>query len=185
MSHGADLPGHAPQRDAAGEGFLGAADRVLAWVNDKLLVASMGALLAAAGVLTLSVLTRYFLKLPTEWQDEASVFLMVGATFGCGAYVQSYRGHVGIGALASVLSPRANRIRLLLSDLVALFFCTFFAWKSWSLLREAVVDHQTTSSSWAPPLWIPYGIMAGGMTLVALQLLLQTAGHFRRQEVAR
>jgi TRAP-type C4-dicarboxylate transport system permease small subunit len=125
------------------------------------------------------VVTRYFFKVPTDWQDEASVFLMVFATFGCGAYVQSYRGHVGIAALASVLPPRLNRLRLLLSDVVSLAFCDFFSWKCWTMLREAVEDHQTTSSSWGPPLWIPYGAMALGMTLLAMQLALQVAGAGR------
>lgn len=184
MSSPAEIPGHAPRRDPAGEGLLGALNGALAWLNDKLLLAAMVALLGAAAVLTLSVVTRYFLKVPTDWQDEASVFLMVFATFGCGAYVQSYRGHVGIAALANVLSPRANRVRLALSDLVSLFFCGFFAWKSWAMFKEAVEDHQTTSSSWGPPLWIPYSAMALGMTLVALQLALQLAGHFRAREVA-
>jgi TRAP-type C4-dicarboxylate transport system permease small subunit len=179
VSHDAELPGHVPRRDPEGEGPLGAVNRALARVNGALLLLSMAALLGAAGVLTLSVVTRYFLKVATDWQDEASVFLMVFATFGCGAYVQSYRGHVGIAALASVLPARVNRVRLIGSDLVSLLFCAFFSWKSWSMFREAVVDHQTTSSSFGPPLWIPYSAMALGMTLVALQLALQLVGHFR------
>jgi TRAP-type C4-dicarboxylate transport system permease small subunit len=182
VSHGAELPGHLPQRDPAGAGLLGAADRALAWLNEQLLLASMVALLGAAGVLTLSVVTRYFLKVPTDWQDEASVFLMVFATFACGAYVQSYRGHVGIAALAGVLSPRANRVRLAASDLISLLFCALFAWKSWSMFHEALVEHQTTSSSWGPPLWIPYSAMALGMSLLSLQLAVQLAAHFRPRE---
>jgi TRAP-type C4-dicarboxylate transport system permease small subunit len=169
VSHGADVPGPAP----LSAGPLAAA---VARLNEALLLASMVALLGAAGVLTSSVVTRYLFKVPTDWQDEASVFLMVFATFACGAYVQSYRGHVGIAALASVLSPRLNRLRLLLSDVVSLAFCAFFSWKCWTMLMEAVEDHQTTSSSWGPPLWIPYGAMALGMTLLALQLALQVAG---------
>jgi len=39
-------------------------------VNDKIMVVSTVALLAAALVLTLGVLLRYFLKMPTDWQDE-------------------------------------------------------------------------------------------------------------------
>ena len=61
----------------------------------------MVALLAASLVLTSSVLTRYFLKASTDWQDETAVFLLVGATFLCGAFVQSIRGHIGIEAVAT------------------------------------------------------------------------------------
>jgi TRAP-type C4-dicarboxylate transport system permease small subunit len=173
----------AAARAPAGARSLAA--RGLQVLNGALVSLSALALLAAAGVLTFSVLSRYLLKLPTEWQDEASVFLMVGATFLCGAYVQSYRGHVGIEALATLLPRRLDRARRLLCDLVSLAFCAFFSWKSWTLLREAVVDHQTTSSSWGPPLSIPYALMAVGMTLVAAQLGLQVAAGLGAREARR
>jgi len=138
--------------------------------------ASMLAMLLACAILTSSVATRYFFKLPTDWQDEASVFLLVGAIFLSGAYVQAHRGHIGIGVLAGLLPPRWDRLRLRLCDLLSLLFCAFFAWKSWTLLLEAVSEGQTTDSTWAPRLWIPYGLMAAGMTLLSLQLALQLGG---------
>jgi TRAP-type C4-dicarboxylate transport system permease small subunit len=60
-----------------------------------------------------------------------------------------------------------------LSDLFTFVFCAFFSWKSWTLLVEAVHDGQTSNSSFGAPLWIPYGAMAVGMTVLALQVLLQ------------
>lgn len=148
-------------------------ERMLGFVNRCVFAVGMIALLVASAVLTSSVVSRYFLEASTDWQDEAAVFCLVGATFMCGAFVQSSRGHIGISAISTLLSARANRARLVLVDLMSLAFCAFFAWKSWTLLRDAWVDHQTTSSSWAPPLWIPYSLMAVGMTLLSLQLALQ------------
>ena len=149
--------------------------RALAAANRVMVGFGMLALLAASLVLTSSVVTRYLFKASTDWQDETAVFLLVGATFLCGAFVQSIRGHVGIEAVSTLLSKRADAFRRIGVDLLCLAFCGLFAWKSWTLLHEAWVDKQTTSSSWAPPLWIPYLLMSLGMTLLALQLVVHVA----------
>lgn len=145
----------------------------LYYINWVVVFVAMFALVAAALVLSYSVVVRYLFKSPTDWQDEMAVFLLVGVTFGCGAMVQAHRGHVGIGVLESVLSPQFNSLRLLLVDTMSGLFCTFFAWKSWTLCAEAWREGQTTSTTWAPPLWIPYSLMAAGMTLLVLQLFCQ------------
>src|SRR5712671_6202168 len=163
----------------------GAADRILAFVNDLMVKASSAALVAAGFVLTYSVIVRYFLKISTDWQDETSVFLIVGAVFMSAAAVQARRGHVGIEAVAVLLSRRANRVRLFLVDLVSLAFCVYFAWKSWTLLHEAWVDDYHSGSTWGPPLWIPYSLMTVGMALLSIQILLQVMGELRRRSRAR
>jgi TRAP-type C4-dicarboxylate transport system permease small subunit len=151
---------------------VGGLERAMRALNRVVIVPCMAALVVAAALLSTSVVARYFLRVPTDWQDETSVFLLVGATFMSGAFVQAQRGHVAIDVLASLLPPRLNRLRLLLVDLISLLFCAFFSWKSWTLLREAWVDGQTSNSSFAPPMWIPYSLMAVGMTLLSLQLLV-------------
>lgn len=185
MSHGIELEGReAPPTPEVG-GALGHVLRLQAKVNRAVLFLSMFALLAACAILTGSVFLRYFLKIPTDWQDEMSVFLLVGAMFMCGAYVQSQRGHIGIEALAGFFSPAANRVRLLFCDIASFAFCAFFTWKTWSMLHEAVIEGQTTSSSWAPPLWIPYGLMAVGMTLLTLQILLQILSSVNHKGISK
>jgi TRAP-type C4-dicarboxylate transport system permease small subunit len=150
-------------------------------VNRLILALSAAALVAGSAVLTWSVAARYFLHMPNEWQDEVSVFLIVGAVFMSGAAVQARRGHIGIEAIATLLSPRANRIRQTIIDLASLAFCAFFAWKSWSLLAEAISENFHSGSTWGPPLWIPYSLMSAGMTLLSLQLLLQVLDPLRPQ----
>ena len=160
---------------------MGALERALAGVNKLTLLFGMVALLVASFVLTYSVFSRYLFKAGTDWQDEVAVFCIIGAVFLCGAWVQAQRGHVGIEAVASILPPRANYVRMIVVDVMTLAFCAFFSWKSWTLFHEAWVDKQTTSSTFSPPLTIPYGLMAAGMTLLVLQVLLQTAAHFVRK----
>lgn len=154
-------------------GFLRPLALLLLWINKAMVLLGMLALLVASLVLTYSVVSRYVMQASTDWQDEAAVFCLVGATFLCAAFVQGIRGHVGIEAVATLLPDTVNRWRLVAVDLMCLAFCTFFSWKSWTLFHEAWVEQQTTSSSWAPPLSIPYGLMALGMSLLCLQLLVQ------------
>ena len=162
------------------DGLLGRIGGWLETINRWAVRLSMLALLAAAMVLTYSVVSRHGFGQATDWEDEFAVFALVGATFLCGAWVQSQRGHLGIEALAAVLPPVVNRARVLATEVGSFLFCAFFSWKSWALFREAVAEHQTTASSWGPPLAVPYAFMAAGMTLLTLQLLLQVVAGFAR-----
>ena len=172
ISEGGGTPGPAeppaPNRAAAWVA------RALVRTNRAVVAIGMIALLAASIVLTYSVVSRYFFHAATDWQDEVAVFCIVGAVFLSGAWVQAQRGHVGIEAIVSILPPGANRVRILMVDVLSAAFCAFFAWKSWTLFHEAWVDKMTTSSTFAPPLTMPYGLMAAGMTLLVVQLVLQT-----------
>ena len=171
-------PRPASEVDPATPSMLMPLAMLLVRVNHAMVAFGMVALLAASAVLTSSVVTRYLFKSSTDWQDETAVFLLVGATFLCGAFVQSIRGHIGIEAVSSLLPSTLDRVRLLLVDVLSLCFCALFAWKSWTLLHEAWVEGYYSATSWAPPLWIPYGLMALGITLVSLQFVVQAAASF-------
>src|ERR1700676_1202752 len=158
---------------ATGHSPVAVLERALSFCNNVIVVFAAVALIAACIILSYSVLGRALFHSPNYWQDEAAVFLLVGATFMSSAYVQSQRGHIGIEAFVGLLSPMANRIRLWLLAVARLLFCAFFAWKSWTLTHEAWVDGQVSNSMWSPPLSIPYGLMAVGMTLLCVQILLQ------------
>jgi len=160
--------------------LLQTADRLVSAINKLMLFLGSLALIAASVILSYSVASRALFGATTDWQDEAAVFCLVGATFLCGAYVQQFRGHVGISAISTMLPKAVNQLRVVLIDIASCAFCAFFAWKSWTLFHESWVDGQVTSSSWAPPLWIPYSMMAFGMSLLALQILLQVFGDLSK-----
>ncbi len=152
---------------------VAAINQLLTWCNRVIVVLASIAMIAACLVLSYSVLTRELFQMPNYWQDEAAVFLLVGTAFMTSAWVQQQRGHIGIEAFVSLLSPLANRVRLWLVDVASFAFCVFFTWKSWTLAYEAWDDGQVSNSMWSPPLDIPYGLMALGMSLLCAQLLLQ------------
>ena len=183
MAHGLDEVGPATEAVSATD-TAGPAGRLLNLVNRYIVILSSVALVIAACVLTYSVITRYFLHLSTDWQDEMSVFLIVGAVFMSAAAVQARRGHVGIEAIVGLLSPRVNHIRQILVDVATFIFCAYFSWKSVLLLHEAIVEGFRTSSTWQPPLWIPYSLMTAGMILLSLQVLLQIVVQLRHRSAA-
>src|SRR5436309_9372602 len=168
-----DLPGV-----ATGNPLVAALGQALALCNNVIVFVAAIALIAACAILSYSVLSRALFHAANYWQDEAAVFLLVGATFMTAAYVQQNRGHIGIEAFVGLLPPLANRIRLWLVDAVTFLFCAFFAWKSWTLAHEAYVDGQVSNSMWSPPLAIPYSLMALGMSLLCVQILVQLALPF-------
>ena len=184
MMHG-PLPDQNDRTETVtGSGPVALLERALAFCNNIIVILAGLALIAACVILSYSVLGRALFHSANYWQDEAAVFLLVGATFMTAAYVQGERGHIGIEAFVGLMSPLANRIRLWLVDVASLLFCAFFAWKSWTLAHEAWVDGQVSNSMWSPPLAIPYVLMALGMSLLCLQILLQIiipfAGASRR-----
>jgi TRAP-type C4-dicarboxylate transport system permease small subunit len=176
VAHGLDFIETEPATAAAPQG---AADRILAGINAIVVNLSSAALVVASFVLTYSVVVRYFLKISTDWQDEMSVFLIVGAVFMSAAAIQAGRGHVAIEAITAVLPPRVNMIRQIVVDAASFVFCAYFAWKSWLLLLEAWVEGFHSGSTWGPPLWIPYSLMTAGMLLLSLQILLQVVHGLR------
>jgi TRAP-type C4-dicarboxylate transport system permease small subunit len=184
MQHGLDSVETDLVPRPATAGGAGVVERAFDQLNRLIVTLSSVALVAAACVLTYSVASRYFLHFSTDWQDELSVFLIVGAVFMSAAAIQAQRGHVAIEAIVSVLPPRVNRVRQWLADAASLAFCGYFAFKSWTLLDEAWVENYHSESTWGPPLWIPYSLMAIGMTLLTFQLLLQVAKPLRARAAA-
>src|SRR5450759_1153295 len=79
---------------AAGNALLAAFERALSFCNNIIVVIAALALIAACAILSYSVLSRALFHSANYWQDEAAVFLLVGATFLTSAFVQGQRGPV-------------------------------------------------------------------------------------------
>jgi TRAP-type C4-dicarboxylate transport system permease small subunit len=167
------MSGHHQSGAGVTPAMQGPLERFMDALNRWIARLSGAALIGASLVLTSSVVMRYFLNSPSDWQDELSVFLIVGAVFMSSAGVQSVRGHVGIEAFAVLLPPGAERVRRWIVDLLSGLFCAYFSLKAWGLWHEAFSEGYRSGSSWAPPLWIPYLMMALGMSLLSVQIACQ------------
>ncbi|MGA7104361.1 MAG: TRAP transporter small permease [Candidatus Deferrimicrobiaceae bacterium] len=143
------------------------------WSN--LVTGYLSALLIVFSTFAISfeVVARYFFRAPHDWNLELNIFLLIASTFMAAAYTQEGRAHVGIEVLDSLLSPRWNRGRHLLADILSAGFCGFITFYTWRYFSEAWEGGWVTDSIWAPKLWIPYFFMSLGMTTLTLQFLVQ------------
>src|SRR5579862_1736954 len=71
----------AKEKTAIGNPLVAALARALSLINTIIVVFAALALIAACGILSYSVIGRALFQAANYWQDEAAVFLLVGATF--------------------------------------------------------------------------------------------------------
>ena len=74
--------------DVPRTGVLGAVQALVDRLNAAMAVFSSIAIGLAGLVLTWEVIGRYFLKIASDWQDEFSALLLIGATFASAAWTQ-------------------------------------------------------------------------------------------------
>lgn len=141
--------------------------------NYGMAILSAFLIFSAALILVYAVVTRYFFFISNDWVIELCIFLLMGATFLAAAYTQAERGHVGIEILDEVMPPRWNRIRHLLGDFLSLLVVAFIAHNAWEFTLHAFDQNWRTDSTWGPALWIPYALMAFGLTTLAMQMVVQ------------
>ncbi len=142
-------------------------------LTDFLFNLSSIALVIASAVLTGGVVAGRLLDRGIVWQDEMEIFLVAGAVFLSAAAVQARRSHARIEVIDLLLPPGVGRSLTVATDTLSLMFVAFVAWKSGALFWEAWTEGQVSESTWAPSLWIPYGIMTLGLALLACELAIQ------------
>lgn len=145
----------------------------LAWLN--LWLGYLAGLLVAvsAVLLTGEVMARYIFNAPSDWGLELCILMLIAATFMAAGHTLAAKAHVNIDIVDHWMSGSLNRWRLLLADLGAAGLCGFVAVNAWRLTGVAWSEGWVSNSTWSPKLWIPFSFIALGMSLLALQYLVQ------------
>lgn len=131
------------------------------------------ALIIATLVTGWGVFVRYFLKAPTTWQTEATIYLLICVAFLGAAYGVRHNAHVGVDLLPEALPLRGRLILRIITTICVLGVVAVVAWTGWNMWSNAYALDTRSASSWGPPLWIPYAFLPLGMALVFLQYLAE------------
>jgi TRAP-type C4-dicarboxylate transport system permease small subunit len=126
-----------------------------------------------AAFITLDVLFRNFGGFSTSATTEISSYMLAfGIAWGL-AYALSVRAHIRVDVLINRLPIVWRQYLHALALAVLTALAMFMAWCAWTLVEESVFFHATDTSVLAIPLVIPQGLWAIGITMLALQALLQ------------
>lgn len=129
------------------------------------------ALVVATFVMLQSVLTRYLFGLPTVWQTEVSIYLLIFVTFFGAAYGLKHHAHVGVDLLVERVPLRRQLVIRIVTSVMALAVVLIVVWTSGLLWYEAYEGGGRSPTALRAPLSVVYAILPLGMILVACQYI--------------
>ena len=143
---------------------------VISRVIDKTLSYVVAFLLVAMSVTVFgNVVCRYFLDFSLGWYEEISRFLLIWIVF-LGAVIALIRGdHLAIDLLSFALPPRANRMLVILVDVLVLVSLAIMFQGAWDMAIDSLRSGWVASS--VP---IPYGCVYMVAPVSAALMFVQT-----------
>lgn len=145
--------------------------RAIEWLSEFSGYLSALAILLGTIVIMYQVIVRYFFGLPSIWQTEMSIYLLMFASLVGGAYGLKHNAHVGVDIFTIKLSPRKQTYLRIITGVFCLALLVIIAWKSSVMWWEATEKGWRSDSLWGPKLTYPYFILPLGMVLISLQYL--------------
>jgi len=133
-------------------------------------------ILAATLIIVEQVVVRYVFNVPTIWQVETAVYLLIAATFLGAPYGLKENAHINIDLFIVRLSAGARRKLGIVTSAIAMLFCFFLAYRGAVMWWEAFEGGWRSSSLFSVPLVYPYALLPVGMFLTGLQYVVKVAG---------
>ena len=126
-----------------------------------------------AGFITLDVLFRNFGGFSSSATTEITSYMLAfGIAWGL-AHALAARAHIRVDVLVNKLPIAWRQYLHALALAVLTFLALFLAWCAWTLVDESVFFNATDTSALAIPLVIPQGLWAIGISMLAMQAVLQ------------
>ena len=145
----------------------------------------VAAALIGLGVLVVChmVFVRYVLNENTIWQTDFTTYCLVAATFIGSPYVLMMRGHVNVDVLPHYAGPKLRFWLAVFASTITLAFAVALAILTFLFWKEAWDNKWVSDTMWRARLWIPYGSMPIGLTVLALEALAGLLALLTRREM--
>jgi TRAP-type C4-dicarboxylate transport system permease small subunit len=136
-----------------------------------------GAILAAlsaaalALILILEVLATSFLNWSQPWAVEYAIYLQCFVLMLGSGWSLRQGGHIRVSVLLQALPRRAAAVLDQAATAFALGVSGFASYALWAQWARTYDFGSTSFYPMGTPLWIPQGLLAAGVTLLALALL--------------
>ncbi len=133
-----------------------------------------GALLLAAIMVTLDVLSRKVFSVTMSGSDEIAGYVFAAATTWGYSYCLLKRANIRIDALYNNLSHMKQSVLDFFGMFLLLFYVFILTVKAVVVFQETVADNATAQTTLATPLWIPQLFWVSGLVFFLLTLAFIT-----------
>ncbi|HEY50024.1 MAG TPA: TRAP transporter small permease subunit [Dehalococcoidia bacterium] len=142
---------------------------VIDWINDQAGKIVSFLVVFMVGVMVYEVIARYVFDSPTAWAYETVTFLLATYSILGGAYVLRHQGHVNMDILYSRLSLRRRAILDLVTSALFFLLCAVLMWKGIDWAMRSIRLAETTTSTFAAPVYPIKAMIPLGTFLLLIQ----------------
>jgi len=156
----------------------------LEWVSRRAVWMGGAALLLAAVMVTLDVVSRKLFNVTMSGADEISGYVFAASTTWAYSYCLLHRANIRIDALYTFLPRRLCAVLDTLAVALLLLYNSVLAYRAWGAFSESWARDSVSITTLGTPQWIPQLFWASGLIFfeaVLLFVFLYTmAGLLRR-----
>ncbi len=141
--------------------------RLLAWF------AGLAVLLMMFHVM-IDVLGKYLFSAPLPGTAEVvAAYYMIGAVFLPLAWVELSGGSIVVEVIYEKVPERAQKVMLILADIVSAVYYSVLAWFSWGVAKHAYNVNESVDGIWRITTWPAKFLLPFGFCLVVVVLVMR------------
>ena len=144
---------------------------VLEWISRRAVWIGGAALLAAAVMVTLDVLSRKFLNVTMSGADEISGYVFAAGTTWAYSYCLLHRANIRIDALYNFMPRWLCAVLDTVAVILLLIYNGVLAYRAWGAFSQSWERDSVSITTLATPQWVPQLFWASGLIFFELVLL--------------